>query len=120
MPDSIAAIQSNPLLSPSAGDLASNPPPSRPADQVGHEPTHAADPGRAADAPPAKSPATAASANEPAPTPLGNTRFRYLIDAKTHALTVVMLDSTTHEVVRTIPEDELKHLSRGDLLEFWA
>ena len=126
MPDSISSTQSNAPLSLTLrqAELASAPAASaRASEQTLAETARAAESAHPAGAPKAKpEPAAAAAAAESAaaPEPLGNIRFRYKVDANTHALTVFMLDTNAHQVVRTIPAEAMQHLTQGELLELWA
>jgi hypothetical protein len=53
----------------------------------------------------------------PATDGLRNIRLHFKIDPKTEELTVLMVDTATQRVVRTIPPDELRQMTQGDLVE---
>jgi uncharacterized FlaG/YvyC family protein len=43
--------------------------------------------------------------------------LKYRVDAETKELTVLVIDKSSHKVIRTIPSEELKKFREGDLLE---
>ena len=55
-----------------------------------------------------------------APVLNGDVRLKFLVDAKTNDVTVLVLDKTSRQIIRTIPTDELKNLTRGDLVTIFA
>jgi uncharacterized FlaG/YvyC family protein len=59
---------------------------------------------------------------ESASTPVlnGDVRLKFIVDSKTKEVTVLVLDKTSHQIIRTIPTDELKKLTRGDLVSIFA
>ncbi|MEN6300578.1 MAG: flagellar protein FlaG [Anaerolineaceae bacterium] len=46
--------------------------------------------------------------------------FEFKVDKATNDITVYILDRASHEVVRTIPPEELMNLNPGDLLQLFA
>lgn len=46
-----------------------------------------------------------------------NTRLHFQVDPSSHDVTVFVLDRDTEEVIRTIPPDEVKELTKGSLVE---
>jgi len=52
--------------------------------------------------------------------PLGNFSLEFQVDDTTNDVTVYILDRNSHEVVRTIPPEELNNLNPGDLLSLFA
>jgi uncharacterized FlaG/YvyC family protein len=55
-----------------------------------------------------------------APVLNGDVRLKFIVDAKTNDVTVLVLDKTSRQIIRTIPTDELKNLTRGDLVTIFA
>ncbi len=47
-------------------------------------------------------------------------RLRFLVDAQSKEVTVLILDRASKRVLRTIPPEELTQLSAGDLVELFA
>jgi uncharacterized FlaG/YvyC family protein len=43
--------------------------------------------------------------------------LKYKVNADTKELTVLVIDKSSHKVIRTIPSEELKNFREGDLLE---
>jgi uncharacterized FlaG/YvyC family protein len=56
---------------------------------------------------------------ERAANPLSNVRLQFRIDEKTRDVTLLVLDKTTHKVLRTIPPEEMTKLEAGDLMELF-
>ena len=56
----------------------------------------------------------------PAPVLNGDVRLKFLVDTKTNDVTVLVLDKTSRQIIRTIPTEELQNLSRGDLVTIFA
>ena len=56
----------------------------------------------------------------PAPVLNGDVRLKFIVDAKTNDVTVLVLDKTSRQIIRTIPTEELKNLTRGDLVTIFA
>ncbi len=52
--------------------------------------------------------------------PLADFSLEFQVDESTKDVTVFILDRTSHEVVRTIPPEELNNLNPGDLLQLFA
>ena len=50
----------------------------------------------------------------------GDVRLKFIVDSKTNDVTVLVLDKTSRQIIRTIPTDELKNLTRGDLVTIFA
>jgi uncharacterized FlaG/YvyC family protein len=46
--------------------------------------------------------------------------LRFKVDPDTQEVRVLMVDTATRRVVRTIPPDELKNLAEGELVELFA
>lgn len=61
---------------------------------------------------------TAESASSPVLN--GDVRLKFLVDAKTNDVTVLVLDKASRQIIRTIPTEELKNLTRGDLVTIFA
>lgn len=61
-------------------------------------------------------------ASESGQTPVlnGDVRLKFIVDSKTNDVTVLVLDKTSRQIIRTIPTDELKNLTRGDLVTIFA
>lgn len=55
-----------------------------------------------------------------APVLNGDVRLKFLVDAKTNDVTVLVLDKNSRQIIRTIPTEELQNLSRGDLVTIFA
>ncbi|MRS03752.1 hypothetical protein EG832_11115 [bacterium] len=55
-----------------------------------------------------------------APVLNGDVRLKFIVDAKTNDVTVLVLDKTSRQIIRTIPTDELKNLTRGELVTIFA
>lgn len=60
------------------------------------------------------------SESQSAPVLNGDVRLKFIVDAKTNDVTVLVLDKTSRQIIRTIPTDELKNLTRGDLVTVFA
>lgn len=62
------------------------------------------------------------SSNEQQAAPVlnGDVRLKFIVDSKTNDVTVLVLDKTSRQIIRTIPTDELKNLTRGDLVTVFA
>lgn len=60
--------------------------------------------------------------SETTPTPVlnGDVRLKFIVDSKTNDVTVLVLDKASRQIIRTIPNDELKNLTRGDLVTVFA
>lgn len=60
--------------------------------------------------------------SETAQTPVlnGDVRLKFIVDSKTNDVTVLVLDKASRQIIRTIPNDELKNLTRGDLVTVFA
>lgn len=56
----------------------------------------------------------------PAPVLNGDVRLKFIVDSKTNDVTVLVLDKTSRQIIRTIPTEELQNLSRGDLVTVFA
>lgn len=52
--------------------------------------------------------------------PMADFSLEFQVDDSTNDVTVFILDRTSHEVVRTIPPEELNNLNPGDLLQLFA
>lgn len=52
--------------------------------------------------------------------PLADFTLEFQVDETTNDVTVYILDRNSHEVVRTIPPEELTNLNPGDLLQLFA
>jgi uncharacterized FlaG/YvyC family protein len=52
--------------------------------------------------------------------PLGDVSLKFEIDRKTHDVTILILDRSTRQVVRTIPPDEMSKMDPGELLQLFA
>lgn len=50
----------------------------------------------------------------------GDVRLKFIVDAKTNDVTVLVLDKASRQIIRTIPTDELKNLTRGELVTVFA
>jgi hypothetical protein len=80
---------------------------------------------KAVDGPGGK-PAPAAEKSQPEPketaglASMANVRLEFRVDEKTNAVTVVIFDKATDHVVRTIPQEEMKNLRNGDLVQVGA
>jgi uncharacterized FlaG/YvyC family protein len=66
-----------------------------------------------------------AAASQSAPTnqnliQMADIRLRFQVDPKTNDVTVFLINRETHNVIRTIPPDELKNMPQGKLFEFFA
>ena len=48
---------------------------------------------------------------------MADVSLKYRVDAETKELTVMVIDKSSHKVIRTIPSEELKQFREGDLLE---
>lgn len=75
---------------------------------------------------PVNEPTDKAQANKAEPEPkkepspaskLLSISLEFQVDESTNDVTVVVLDKSSHKVIRTIPADELKNLREGDLFE---
>lgn len=84
---------------------------------LNHAPASAAE--RAAQ-PQAKPAPPAEQAAASAPQPMANVRLHFKVDPQTHEVTVVLVDTASKKVVRTIPAEELQKLKEGDLVELLA
>ncbi|PKO00789.1 MAG: hypothetical protein CVU42_02875 [Chloroflexi bacterium HGW-Chloroflexi-4] len=62
----------------------------------------------------------AAEQTASAPVLNGDVRLKFIVDAKTNDVTVLVLDKSSRQIIRTIPTDELKNLTRGDLVTIFA
>jgi uncharacterized FlaG/YvyC family protein len=51
---------------------------------------------------------------------MADIRLRFQVDPKTNDVTVFLINRETHNVVRTIPAQELKDMPQGRLFEFFA
>jgi uncharacterized FlaG/YvyC family protein len=47
-------------------------------------------------------------------------RLKFSVDEKTNQVTCMVIDRTSHKVIRTIPPDELKNLREGDLVQLYT
>jgi hypothetical protein len=54
------------------------------------------------------------------PAAFRNIHLRFKIDPHSHEVTVLMIDTTTRRVIRTIPADQLRQLAEGELVELLA
>ncbi len=52
--------------------------------------------------------------------PLSDFTLEFQVDESSKDVTVYILDRASHEVVRTIPPEELNNLNPGDLLQLFA
>jgi uncharacterized FlaG/YvyC family protein len=52
--------------------------------------------------------------------PLGDVSLKFEVDEHTHDVTILILDRSSHEVVRTIPPEEMSSMDPGDLLQLFA
>ncbi|HEX2980457.1 MAG TPA: flagellar protein FlaG [Anaerolineaceae bacterium] len=52
--------------------------------------------------------------------PQPDVQLRFIVDAQSNEVTVLLLDKATHRIVRTIPPDELSKFKEGDLLSLFA
>ncbi|MBN1536749.1 MAG: flagellar protein FlaG [Anaerolineales bacterium] len=52
--------------------------------------------------------------------PMGDFTLEFQVDDTTNDVTVYVLDRNSHEVVRTIPPEELNNLNPGDLLQLFV
>jgi hypothetical protein len=76
----------------------------------------------------ASGPAAPAASAKPAPAPehpaaapaMQNVRLHFKVDPETHDVTVLLVDTASKRVVRTIPPEELQKLNEGDLVELLA
>ncbi|NTU61608.1 MAG: flagellar protein FlaG [Caldiserica bacterium] len=61
-------------------------------------------------------------ASEPTSAPVlnGDVRLKFIVDGKTNDVTVLVLDKASRQIIRTIPTDELKNLTQGDLVSIFA
>lgn len=55
-----------------------------------------------------------------APVLNGDVRLKFIVDSKTNDVTVLVLDKASRQIIRTIPTDELKNLTQGDLVTIFA
>ena len=55
-----------------------------------------------------------------APAQTATTAVKFVEDPETKAVTVFVIDRATHQVVRTIPQDEMNSMQPGSLLEINA
>ena len=55
-----------------------------------------------------------------APVLNGDVRLKFIVDNKTNDVTVLVLDKASRQIIRTIPSDELKNLTQGDLVTIFA
>jgi hypothetical protein len=60
------------------------------------------------------------SENTPTPVLNGDVSLKFIVDSKTNDVTVLVLDKASRQIIRTIPNDELKNLTRGDLVTVFA
>jgi uncharacterized FlaG/YvyC family protein len=56
----------------------------------------------------------------PQPVLNGDVRLKFIVDSKTNDVTVLVLDKASRQIIRTIPTDELKNLTQGDLVTIFA
>jgi hypothetical protein len=47
-------------------------------------------------------------------------RLKFQVDEKTNEVTCMVIDKSSHRVIRTIPPDELKNLREGDLVQLYT
>ncbi len=52
--------------------------------------------------------------------PLGDVTLRFEIDSQTHDVTILILDKSSRQVVRTIPPEEMARMDPGELLQLFA
>jgi uncharacterized FlaG/YvyC family protein len=81
-------------------------------------PAEAPEPAEAA--PQAKQADQKTSDTASAPVLNGDVRLKFIVDSKTNDVTVLVLDKTSRQIIRTIPTDELKNLTHGDLVTIFA
>jgi uncharacterized FlaG/YvyC family protein len=62
--------------------------------------------------------ATASAADSPKS--MSQFSLKFQVDQKTNEVTVLILDRSTHKVVRTIPPEEMKNMDPGKLLQLFA
>jgi hypothetical protein len=55
-----------------------------------------------------------------APPRYSDVRVKFMVDAQTRDVTVLILDRASQKVIRTIPADEMANLNEGDILELFA
>lgn len=67
-----------------------------------------------------KRPEQKAAETTTAPVLNGDVRLKFIVDSKTNDVTVLVLDKSSRQIIRTIPNDELKNLTRGDLVTVFA
>ena len=48
------------------------------------------------------------------------TNLKFQVDAKTHQVTVLIMDRASNKVISTIPPDKIKDVPPGDLLQYLA
>ncbi len=122
----ISSIQAvtNGLVSSPATPPAAEPPISRPAAEskaVEAKPVEEHLPeSKAADALFPKTEGVAKSDAERAKLPireLSDIQLKYRVNPDTNELTVMVVDKSSHKVIRTIPSEEIKNLSAGDLIQ---
>jgi len=46
------------------------------------------------------------------------TKLKFQVDRESNEVTVLVLDAKSHEVIRTVPPEELSELTPGDLMDF--
>jgi hypothetical protein len=66
---------------------------------------------------------TAPQSEPKAPTGSGgfsDVRLKFQVDEKTNEVTCMVIDRSSHRVIRTIPPDELKNLREGDLVQLYT
>jgi hypothetical protein len=56
----------------------------------------------------------------PPPEPMRNLKPQFRVDPETSDITVLMVDSKSGRVMRTIPADELRKLKEGELVQLLA
>lgn len=49
-----------------------------------------------------------------------NIRLRFEVDPKSNEVKVLLVDTATRRVVRTVPPDELRQLAEGELVELFT
>ena len=47
----------------------------------------------------------------------GKTKLKFQVDRDSNEVTVLILDAKSHEVIRTVPPEELAELTPGDLMD---
>ncbi len=52
--------------------------------------------------------------------PLGDMSLKFKINEETHDVTVIIIDNSSKEVVRTIPPEEMAKINAGELLQLFA